>query len=265
MTQFPSLPLFTDAYLADTIHLSTVEHGAYLLLLISSWRVPDCTLPDDDKFLAKITRMRLARWKAIRPIMEAFFIIENGKWNQKRLQKERLWVTSRHQTRIDNGRKGGRPSSPKPLINNEADKATGYVSVKLNETEPKAPIPIPIPIPKEKKEFNKKNLRRFDEFWKAFEWKRGIAGAQKSWAAINPDDSLADEIIAGAKRYAAWRKAETNQTSFKMAQGWLTDKRWLDVIDKPKGRYAETNADFGAEDTEHRVITKSTPEELARF
>jgi len=265
VAQFPSLPLFTDAYLADTIHLSTVEHGAYLLLLISSWRMPDCTLPDDDKFLAKITRLRPDRWKVIRPIMAEFFTVENGHWNQKRLRKERLWVASRNQTRIDNGRKGGRPSVVKPLINNEAGKAAGYISDKLNVTETKAPIPIPKPIPKEKKEFNKKNLRRFDEFWNAFDWKRGIREAETAWAKINPDDKLADKIIAGAKQYAQWRKAETNQTSFKMAQGWLNKERWLDVIDKPKGCHAEDNKAFGAEDTDHVVITKSTPEELARF
>jgi hypothetical protein len=51
LAEFPALPLFTDAYLGDTTHLSTFEHGAYLLLLIVSWRTPGCCVADDDALL----------------------------------------------------------------------------------------------------------------------------------------------------------------------------------------------------------------------
>jgi hypothetical protein len=43
MAEFPALPLWTDAYLGDTRHLSQSEHGAYLLLLITAWRTPNCS------------------------------------------------------------------------------------------------------------------------------------------------------------------------------------------------------------------------------
>ena len=48
MSKAPSMPMYWDAYIADTTHLSTEEHGAYLLLLAAMWR-RDGSVPDDDK------------------------------------------------------------------------------------------------------------------------------------------------------------------------------------------------------------------------
>ena len=89
MAEYPMFPLWTDAYLGDTSHLTTTEHGAYLLLLITAWRSKDGQLPDDDKLLARFTRTTPGQWKKIRPILEPFFEIENGVWIQGRLTDER--------------------------------------------------------------------------------------------------------------------------------------------------------------------------------
>lgn len=91
MADFPYLPIWTDAYLADTTHLHTEEHGAYLLLLFSAWRTPDCSLPDDDEILARLTGLSQARWKAMKPTIMAFWKLDKRKkrWLQKRLKVER--------------------------------------------------------------------------------------------------------------------------------------------------------------------------------
>ncbi len=90
MAEFPAMMLWTDAYLADTTHLRTEEHGAYLLLLMAAWRSKDGALTDDDAFLARVCRCTLDRWRTrMRPIMEPFFTVSGGRWTQKRLQKER--------------------------------------------------------------------------------------------------------------------------------------------------------------------------------
>lgn len=91
MADFPCLPLWTDAYLADTQHLTTEEHGAYLLLLIQAWRTPSCALPDDDEMLARYAALSRAKWKAAKPIVMAFWAHDRKRkiWVQKRLRNER--------------------------------------------------------------------------------------------------------------------------------------------------------------------------------
>lgn len=87
-----AIPFFGDAYLADTTHLTTEEHGAYFLLLLAAWRQGDCALPDDDHKLARITGLTIRKWKAIRPTILGFWIGENGRIFQPRLRREHAYA-----------------------------------------------------------------------------------------------------------------------------------------------------------------------------
>lgn len=94
MAQFPALPLFTDAFISDTTHLSASQTGAYLMLLIVAWRTHDCKLPDDDRLLARYARMDLRTWKANRDTVMAFWKKDDmGNWYQARLLDERKYVS----------------------------------------------------------------------------------------------------------------------------------------------------------------------------
>lgn len=88
----PAIPLFGDAYLSDTHHLSLEEHGAYLKLLMIAWRTADCSLPDDDKRLAMMLGVSTKRWGQLKPVVMEFWRLSDGQWTQKRLTKERLYV-----------------------------------------------------------------------------------------------------------------------------------------------------------------------------
>jgi uncharacterized protein YdaU (DUF1376 family) len=91
MAEFPALTLWTDSYLADTRMLSTIEHGAYLLLLMEAWRRPHCDLPDDDKILARLAGLARDEWDEIKPTIMGFWTYDGRSktWHQKRLRKER--------------------------------------------------------------------------------------------------------------------------------------------------------------------------------
>lgn len=88
----PAIPLFGDAYLADTRHLSLEEHGAYLQLIMIAWRIDGCCLPDDDARLARMLGVTAARWRKLKPVVMAFWTLEGGSWKQARLTKERQFV-----------------------------------------------------------------------------------------------------------------------------------------------------------------------------
>jgi uncharacterized protein YdaU (DUF1376 family) len=138
MSEFPSLPLFTDAYLADTRHLTAQEHGAYLLLLMMAWRLPDCRLPDDDAKLAKWASLDARTWKRIKPTVMAFWTLAEDQWSQSRLTREREFVSKRADVARRNGATGGRP---KTLNSNGSDNPAGSTRV----TQTKAPSPNPSP------------------------------------------------------------------------------------------------------------------------
>ena len=79
----PWMPFWPRDYLDDTMHLSAIEHAAYLLLIFQYWIAGG--LPDDDRELARITKLPLASWRRIRPTIEAFF--QPG-WHHKRIDQE---------------------------------------------------------------------------------------------------------------------------------------------------------------------------------
>ena len=101
MAEHPFLPLATDAYLGDTMHLTTTEHGAYLLLLMAMWRSRDGHLPNDDRMLARTCRLTTTQWARIRPTIMAFMTVSDAGVSQGRLMDERAFVKRKSQSQSD--------------------------------------------------------------------------------------------------------------------------------------------------------------------
>lgn len=127
------MPFFIGDYLADTAHLTTVQHGAYLLLLIAAWKRRG-TLPDDDTQLAAITRLTPAVWRNHRSVLVGFFDALDGHLVQKRLMAEYENAVRANDAQRDNGKKGGRPKR-----NETHGKPTGFGWVNPNESPSPSP------------------------------------------------------------------------------------------------------------------------------
>jgi len=102
MAEFPALPLWTDAFMADTGHLSDAEVGLYARILMTMWRLPNCRLPNDDTWLAKRFGKTTAEVETqIRPLIREF-CHNDGNWIiQKRLMREKTYVSKKWHKRSE--------------------------------------------------------------------------------------------------------------------------------------------------------------------
>jgi uncharacterized protein YdaU (DUF1376 family) len=98
----PWMPLYVADYLAGTSHLSTVEHGAYMLMIMHYWQKGG--LPADEAKLARICRMSASEWDRARPTLADMF---TAGWRHERIDKEIAEAEAKYNRRALAGQKGG--------------------------------------------------------------------------------------------------------------------------------------------------------------
>ena len=79
----------------------------------------------------------------------------------------------------------------------------------------------------------------FDEFWQQYPKKKHKARAEKAWAELEPDDTLASEIIDALllwNQYGAW---SDDPKMVPYPYNWIAERRWEDEIEKPEGLYEQ--------------------------
>jgi uncharacterized protein YdaU (DUF1376 family) len=90
------MPLWIGDYLADTMSLSTAQHGAYLLLLMAYWRNRG-PLKNDDEDLRGIVKADAGEWLVLREkVLARFFTLDGDVtchvtlhvWRHKRADEE---------------------------------------------------------------------------------------------------------------------------------------------------------------------------------
>jgi len=97
-----------------------------------------------------------------------------------------------------------------------------------------------------KKATPKPTLDGFDEFYEAFAHKRKVKSAERAWVK-NKCSNIKEEVIAGAKKYAAWR-----DPSYKLLPAtWLNEWGWTEELELSKedceGEYARLVRKYGSD------------------
>lgn len=105
MSERPFMQLYVSDFVGDTLHLSTEQIGAYMLLLMAMWNAGG-KLPADDQKLSRVVRMSVKKWKSISVDLMDFFEDDHVHIWHNRLTKELQKSESKSQSRASAGAKG---------------------------------------------------------------------------------------------------------------------------------------------------------------
>ena len=94
------MPLFIGDYLSDTMHLTTEQHGAYLLLIMAYWKNEGALPENRIKSIININNDSSAIVK------EFFDTTIPGKWIHHRVEKELKKAIKRREAAVIKGKKG---------------------------------------------------------------------------------------------------------------------------------------------------------------
>lgn len=253
MAETPIMPLYTDALLADTAHLSPDEFGAYMRLLVAMWRAPEPCLPNDDSRLARIAGVGPKRWATMWPVLAEFFADDSGKITQKRLLREKDKARRRIEAAKISGSIGGTVNALKnhtPVVANAKNPLKRNGSERGSETVADEQLSI-IHNPDKKEEppisppagDKKRRTRLPDNF--PNEW--CLSAAKDYWLGKGRADLVPEDIAAeftayckaNGKTYLDWPSAwqtwyvnavKFNKPSFAKPAAAVTD--WDEVARK---------------------------------
>lgn len=164
------MPLWIGAYLADTMRLTTIQHGAYLLLLMAYWR-ERTALPDDDNELRAITKTEKSEWKQIRPVLAKFFKVEAGVWWHKRVEQEIAAADARSEKSSSKAAKAAQArwgNQSADASSNAPRNAPSMPQALHDDVHDECPTPSPLPILKPTADAVVKKKRSSvlpDDFW----------------------------------------------------------------------------------------------------
>lgn len=136
MAALPYMQLYVADYLADTMHLTTEEHGAYLLLIFNYWQTGK---PIPKKRLARVARLSNDRWTAVEDSLSEFFYDNGTEWVHKRIEADLAMVEEAQAQRAAAGkasaeaRKRAKSTKKKREINDRSTTVEEPLQRKPNE------------------------------------------------------------------------------------------------------------------------------------
>lgn len=218
MAEFPGFTIWTDAYLADTGHLTTAEHGAYFLLLMAMWRAGGY-LPNDDTKLARFCRCTPKEWDKIRSHIVDFFTVDGDQITQGRLMDELEKARDRSRKASDNARSKYRKT--KKVAPADAKRTVSETPADLLQNASETPASISISISN-----NKSSLRSDSasakptprqELLKVLDADRAEAVIEHRQRIRKPITAHAAKLLAG--KLSKWHDANEAADAM-ISNGW---------------------------------------------
>jgi uncharacterized protein YdaU (DUF1376 family) len=108
MSSLPYIQLYIADYLADTQHLTTEEHGAYLLLIFNYWQRGKSFKARDEhvlnKCLASVAHMSEQNFNLIKNVLSEFFEVRENEWIHHRIEQDLERVNEMSEKRRNAGK-----------------------------------------------------------------------------------------------------------------------------------------------------------------
>jgi uncharacterized protein YdaU (DUF1376 family) len=215
MAALPYMPLYVADYLADTAHLSTQAHGAYLLLIMNYWQRGEA-LPCEDRKLARIARMTDEEWAGVRgDIAEFFNETIAGTWQHGRIEAE----LNKVREKSEKASSAGKASAQRRSNERSTD-----VQQTFNHTDTDTDTDTDTEKKETTRAMRADAPSGFIEFWAQYPNRIGRGAAVKAFVKAR---SKADQatIMAGLARYAA----KQDDRPWCNPATWLNQERWLDA------------------------------------
>ncbi|MGH8387655.1 MAG: DUF1376 domain-containing protein [Pseudomonas sp.] len=170
MAALPYMQLYVADYLADTMHLTTEEHGAYLLLIFNYWQTGK---PIPVTRLARITRLSNERWTDVERSLAEFFNERGNEWVHDRIERDLEAVHATQEQRIAAGkasaeaRKQAAKARPAKARNARSTTVEQPLNGKATNIEEKRKEEIrdTPPLPRAQDEFDSRNKFAMTDDW----------------------------------------------------------------------------------------------------
>jgi len=207
------MKFYPGDYLRDTMHLSTEEHGAYLLILMASWTSGGVV---EEQNLPNISLLGVKKWNQVAPKISPFFTVENGKWTHPRVQRELLKAEEAHRIQVESGKRG-------------AEKRWESDRVPNRELDG---VPIAYQIPEARSQNQKKQDQNlysadFEIFWNSYPLKQSKKTAIKSYTKARKSGVSAETLLEAVEK-ANRESVKWREGYVPMASTWLNQERWCD-------------------------------------
>lgn len=241
MAALPYMQFYVADYLADTMHLTTEEHGAYLLLIMNYWQTGK---PIPKNRLQKITRLPNDRWNSVAVSLQEFFN-ENasGEWVHARIEAD---LKAARDSQKQRERAGKASAEARKRAKMEKDKESakagsqGPASARTNEN----PTPVKRPLERggnenpTNKEQNRTEQNRIESQNTSSKGADGLGLEQPEQTAAETPEALTkktacDEQVEQANRVIAI----LNHTAGKKYR--LTDTNRKPIIARLKDGFTE--------------------------
>ena len=100
----PYIQLYFADYRRDTRHLTTEQHGAYLLMLMAYWEQQGAL---SERHMQRASELGDDAWSGQRDTLAEFFVVDrNGMWKHRRIERDLKGVRDQ-QDRYSNGSRKG--------------------------------------------------------------------------------------------------------------------------------------------------------------